>query len=72
MTKILLTFVLCTQTQMVCMPPIEAGFYDDYYQCMEKGYEKSLEIVKNLGIESVNKEKFFIKFKCTEVSYEGI
>ena len=57
---------------MACMPPIEGGFYNDYYQCMEKGYEKSLAIVKDLGIKPVNNEKFFIKFKCTEVSYDGV
>lgn len=72
MTKILLTFVLCTQVGNQCLPPIEGKVYDDNYTCMVEGYEKSLEIVKELGMEEINEKKYYVKFMCTETNYNAI
>jgi len=70
--KILLTIIMCSAVHQECLPPLEGGFYDDYYSCMEQGYGKSLEIVQELGVREINKHKHFIKFRCTEVMYDGV
>jgi len=70
--KVLLTIIMCSAVHQECLPPLEGGFYDDYYQCMEQGYGRSLELVQELGVKEINKHKHFIKFRCTEVMYDGV
>lgn len=60
----ILTFILCSQLHQVCMPPIQGGFYPNYYTCLEQGYKKSHNIIKELGLEDVEKNKYYIKFTC--------
>ena len=51
---------------------------DDYwavlslYETEEEGYTKGFEILENIGIDEVNKHKYYVSFKCNEVKYEGI
>ena len=49
------------------MPPIEGGYYPTYFECLEKGYKKSHNIIMELGMKDVDRKKYFIKFACIEI-----
>lgn len=70
--KTMLFITLCSYNANVCMPPIEGGVYDDWYLCAKEGYTKGFEVLENIGIEKVNKNKYYVSFKCSEVKYEGV
>jgi len=70
--KILFSIILCSAVHGACLPPLEGGFYDDHYSCLKQGHEKSLEILRELDIQAVNEQKYFVKFRCTEVMDDGV
>ena len=64
--KILLTLVLCSQIQNVCMPPFEwPEKFNTQYDCLMFGYEESMNKMKEIGREEINKHNMFVKFYCT-------
>ena len=65
--KYMLSFILCSYVEGICMPPIEGGYYPTYFECLEKGYKKSHNIITELGLDDVEKQKYFIKFTCFEI-----
>jgi len=64
--KYLLSFILCSYVEGICMPPIEGGYYPTYFECLEKGYKKSHNIIMELGMKDVDRKRYFIKFACIE------
>ena len=47
MIKFMLVLKLC-YAGSVCLPPVNAGMYDDYKSCAIEGYVKSLNYIDNL------------------------
>ena len=39
--------------------------FNTQYECLMYGYEESLNKMKEIGAEDVNKYNMFIKFNCT-------
>ena len=63
--KILLTLILCSYTQSVCMDPYPwPKTFNTMYDCMMAGYEESQEKMKEIGSNEVNKHEIYIKFTC--------
>ena len=64
--KILLSLIICSQIQAVCMPAYEwPEKFDTSYDCMTFGYEESLNKMKEIGREEANKHGIYIRFLCT-------
>ena len=69
--KFLLTVIMCSviDGQTTCIPPFTFDTrYNDAYDCMVEGYNKSSEKILELGREDVNEYNIFIKFGCTPVA----
>ena len=64
--KIILSLIICSQIQGVCMAPYEwPEKFNTSYDCMTFGYEESLVKMKEIGREEVNKHGIYIRFLCT-------
>ena len=64
--KILLTLVLCSQIQQTCLQPFPwPERFDTQYDCLMFGYEESMNKMKEIGRQEINKHNMFVKFYCT-------
>ena len=64
--KFILTLILCSQTQQICMPPYQwSDLFNSQYDCLMFGYEESQKKMKEIGREEVNKHNIYVKFYCT-------
>ena len=64
--KFILTLILCSQTQQICMPPYQwTDLFNSQYDCLMFGYEESQKKMKEIGREEVNKHNIYVKFYCT-------
>ena len=63
--KIVLILYLCSYTAGSCLPGYQVtDKFDDMFDCMNAGYNKSLEKMKYIGREEVNKHEAFVRFAC--------
>ena len=63
--KILLTLVICSYVQGVCMPTYEwPEKFNTMYDCLTFGYEESNKKMKEIGRAEVNKHEIYIRFSC--------
>ena len=66
--KIMLFMILCSSVANTCMQPFpEATIYTNHYDCLIKGYENSLEKIKEIGKDDINKLGIYAKFECKEI-----
>jgi len=66
--KFLLTLIICSYTQGVCMPEYRwPEQFNSTYDCMMFGYEESGRKVKEIGRSDVNKHQIYIRFTCTPI-----
>ena len=66
--KIMLTIVLCSTKANTCLDPHTLQkVYDNYYDCLLDGYQKSLDKTKEIGRKEINKHQIYSKFGCKEV-----
>ena len=64
--KILLSLIICSQVAGTCLEPYEwPKTFDTQYDCLMFGYQESMNKMKQIGLEDVNKYNMFIKFYCT-------
>ncbi len=64
--KFVLSLIICSQIQSVCMPPYAwPELFDNQYDCMTFGYQESLTKMQEIGPEEVNKHNIYIRFLCT-------
>ena len=64
--KFLLTLIICSQIHTTCMPSYQwPEQFNSSYDCMIFGYEESLNKMKEIGKEEVNKHNIYIRFTCT-------
>ena len=64
--KILLSLIICSQVAGTCLEPYQwPEQIDTTYDCMVFGYEESLNKMKQIGREEVNKYNMYIRFTCT-------
>jgi hypothetical protein len=64
--KILLSLIICSQVAGTCLEPYPwPEKFDTQYDCMVFGYEESLNKMKQIGREEVNKYNMYIRFTCT-------
>ena len=62
-----LYLILCSGITNTCLPPYQyPDLFVDSYSCMIAGNTESILKLEELGYESVNNNKFFIKFVCSE------
>jgi len=66
--KILLSLIICSSVAGDCMPPYEwPETFRTNYDCLMFGYEESMNKLKEVGREDVNKYGMYIRFFCTPV-----
>ena len=66
--KIMLFMILCSSVANTCMQPFpEATIYTNHYDCLIKGYENSLEKIKEIGKDDINQHGIYAKFECKEI-----
>ncbi len=66
--KIALAFILCSYVADTCLPPhVYQEQFDTNYECMIAGYTESLNKIKEIGPEEVNKYDMYIKFGCYKI-----
>ena len=64
--KILLSLIICSQVAGSCLDPhVWPETFDTQYDCLMFGYEESINKMKEIGADDVNKYNMFIKFYCT-------
>ena len=64
--KILLSLIICSQVAGTCLEPYQwPETFNTQYDCMVFGYEESLNKMKQVGREEVNKYNMYIRFTCT-------
>ena len=67
--KILLSLIICSSVAGDCMPPYEwPETFRTNYDCLMFGYEESMNKLKEVGREDVNKYGMYIRFFCTPVN----
>jgi|TARA_R100000455_G_scaffold12451_1_gene5269 hypothetical protein len=67
--KILLTLILCSSMQNMCMDPYPwPEKFNDTYDCMQFGYEESKKKMAEIGRSDVNKHGIFLRFTCTPIT----
>ena len=66
--KIFLSLILCSYVGDACMEPyVWPESYNSTFDCMIAGYEESINKMKEIGREEVNKHGIYLKFYCTPV-----
>ena len=71
--KIVLTLFLCSFNTNVCYPPYEyPKTFNNYYDCLNTGYNEAIKKSEQLGRDSVNKNGYYIRFICSEKKQKGI
>ena len=69
--KLSLNLILCSALQSTCMPPMHTGLmYGNWNDCMNAGYQQSLEFLQSSGPEQVNDTQLYVKFVCLETIIE--
>jgi hypothetical protein len=64
--KILLSLVICSQVAGSCLDAhVWPTTFETQYDCLMYGYEESMNKMREIGPEDVNKYNMFIKFYCT-------
>ena len=64
--KFILTLILCSQTQQICMPPYQwTDLFNSQYDCLHFGYNESIKKLEEIGREDINKHGMYIRFTCT-------
>jgi hypothetical protein len=65
--KLMLVMHICSALYNTCPASIVVPeIYDDYNTCITEGYVRSLNSLKEMGEEDVNKYMIFIKFVCQQ------
>ena len=63
--KIILILYLCSYASGSCLPGYQVSeTFNDLYDCMDAGYNKSIEKMEEIGREEVNEHEAFIRFAC--------
>ena len=63
--KILLSLIICSAVEGICMPPYTwPDRFNTMYDCLTFGYEESNKKMKELGRNDVNKYELYIRFSC--------
>jgi len=64
--KILLSLIICSQVAGTCMEPYTwPQRFDTQYDCLMFGYEESMNKMREIGKEDINKYNMFLRFTCT-------
>jgi hypothetical protein len=67
--KILLTLIICSSIAGDCIEPYQwPETFRTNYDCLMFGYEESMNKLKEVGRDDVNKYGMFIKFYCEPIN----
>ena len=66
--KIALMIIICSAVAGECQAPFQnKQLFEDWSNCMYRGYNDSLELLNVMGDEYINEHKIYIKFSCKEI-----
>ena len=65
--KLVLIMFMCSGVAGNCLPPHQMpDLYDNWYNCMNAGYQAALDKSIEIGKADVNQHEIFIRFACAE------
>ena len=65
--KFILTMYICSAIAQQCSPGIiKPGQYNDWNDCLQKGYFESKLILNKYTTEQINKHQILTKFACIQ------
>jgi len=70
--KYILVMYLCISGQTCIEEKISPVEYPKYYDCLSDGYIRAYSSIHSLGVETIEKNKFIVKFECRGVKGENI
>ena len=62
--KFLLIMQVCSALHMSCMNEMPAGEYKTHFDCATAGYLNAMGLMRELGVDEVNRNKITFQFKC--------
>ena len=62
--KFLLIMQVCSALHMSCMDEMPAGEYKTHFDCATAGYLNAMGLMRELGVDEVNRNKITVQFKC--------
>ena len=66
MIKITLSLIICSKIAGTCLDPYPwPTTFDSQYDCLMFGYEESMNKMREIGKEDINKYNMFLRFTCT-------
>lgn len=72
MVKYVLILMLCSGTAEKCFKPVKHEYlFEDYHSCITNGYTLSNDTLNTFGKPTVNSNRFYVKFACTENTGEN-
>ena len=65
--KLILAIIVCSALHGECSAPIKKkGTYNDWYSCMQSGYQEARKVSQSFGYKKVNEEQIYVKFYCVK------
>ena len=64
--KFLLVIQICSIVTQQCTGSYEIGRYKDHFDCATAGFLNSMGVIREIGVEEVNKNKLLVNFSCKE------
>ena len=65
--KFVLTIYVCSFLQFDCSPPVTyPTHFDSWYECTLKAHEESVDLLKNVPQDIVEKNRLATKYTCTQ------
>ena len=62
--KFLLIMQVCSAIHLACMDEMTAGEYKTHFDCATAGYLNAMGLMRELGVDEVNRNKITVQFKC--------
>ena len=63
--KFLLIMQVCSAVHMSCMNEVPTGEYMTHFDCATGGYLNAMGLMRELGVDEVNRSQITVQFKCT-------
>ena len=64
--KFLLVIQICSAITQQCSQSLEIGRYNNHYDCATAGFLNAMGVIREIGVEEVNKNKLLVNFSCKE------
>ena len=64
--KFVLIMTICSALNHSCIQPQTINYFDTWNECALYGYQKSIDLLKELSEDIFEKQKSYTRFVCRE------